>query len=138
MGIAVLCSVWRAFRRVRGAGAGTGFLEARNDELEFEAAGAAVQTVAVTSNVDWDCTMRRRVEGWISVKKEGTGGVAVAVADNSGVGSAAGLIPRTGLSPTSNRETDNGRSVRQQLYTVGGTRLAVPLQERMRRRRRLP
>lgn len=46
------------------------FLKLETTNLEFEAVGAAVQTVAVTSNVDWDCTMKRRVEGLDFRRKE--------------------------------------------------------------------
>ncbi len=100
------------------------FLKLETTNLEFEAVGAAVQTVAVTSNVDWDCTMSDESRAWISVEKR-TGGVAVAVADNSGVESRSGAVTLVPASPRPRTETDNGRSVRQQLYTVGGTRLAV-------------
>ena len=74
------------------------FLKLETTNLEFEAAGAAVQTVAVTSNVDWDCTMSDESRAWISVEKR-TGGVAVAVADNSGVESRSGAVTLVPASP---------------------------------------
>ena len=74
------------------------FLKLETTNLEFEAVGAAVQTVAVTSNVDWDCTMSDESMAWISVEKR-TGGVAVAVADNSGVESRSGAVTLVPASP---------------------------------------
>lgn len=74
------------------------FLKLETTNLEFEAVGAAVQTVAVTSNVDWDCTMSDESRAWISVEKR-TGGVAVAVADNSGVESRSGAVTLVPASP---------------------------------------
>ena len=74
------------------------FLKLETTNLEFEAAGAAGQTVAVTSNVDWDCTMSDESRAWISVEKR-TGGVAVAVADNSGVEARSGAVTLVPASP---------------------------------------
>lgn len=71
---------------------GTASLSASSSEIEFEAAGAAVQTITVTArNVTWDYSMPESTAAWITAERNGDA-LSLTAADNMSKEARTGQI----------------------------------------------